>query len=385
MKSSHSQGGPWRSTSQRPCRGSLGRRRSSLLEPASRAARSPRVLVAGKLNAQLAPGGGEVQMQRTIEALAAQQLRVRPWRPWEDAWTDIDVLHLFGSHREHLELIHSAQQRGVRVALSPIAWFSSQACWGEARPLATRLAAWSKYQLRAYWPGCPSWRRKLYHAVDHLLPNSQAEAEQLVELFQVPRDRITVVPNGVDERFATADPRWFSEHAGVRDFVLYAGRIEPRKNQLGFLRAMRGSGLNIVVLGDVVPGHESYASACRRAADDQVHFISRLAHDDPRLASAYAASRCLALCSWFETPGLVALEAALQGLPLVLPEYGSAREYFGDLARYVKPNDHAQIRAAVEAAYDQARDPRRVEHVRQHYTWDVAARVTANVYGQLCD
>ncbi len=40
----------------------------------------------------------------------------------------------------------------------------------------------------------------------------------------------------------------------------------------------------------------------------------RLDHDDPLLASAYAAARVFALPSWFETPGLAALEAAARRL-----------------------------------------------------------------------
>jgi glycosyltransferase involved in cell wall biosynthesis len=196
----------------------------------------------------------------------------------------------------------------------------------------------------------------------------------------VPAKRIHVVPNGADERFASADPEPFARFVGSRDFVLSAGRIEPRKNQLGLLRAMRGTGIPIVVLGDVVPGYESYQRKCRRVAGKEVRFVRRLAHDDPLLASAYAACGCLALVSWFETPGLVALEAGMSGVPLVLPEGGCAREYFGEKAAYVKPNDLAGIRRAVLAALSTGRDPALAEHVRLSFSWKAAARATREGY-----
>jgi glycosyltransferase involved in cell wall biosynthesis len=202
-------------------------------------------------------------------------------------------------------------------------------------------------------------------------------------LFRIPRERIHVVPNGASERFAQGDTEGFASLAGVRDFVLYAGRIEPRKNQLGFLRAMRGTGVPIVVLGDVVPGHEAYAEECRRAADEHVRFIGRLAQGDPRLGGAYLACRCLALMSWFETPGLVALEAGISGTPLALTDRGATREYFGEHARYAAPHCGRSIRQTVLAAYDAPRDPELARLVRERYTWRAAAAATRDAYRSL--
>jgi glycosyltransferase involved in cell wall biosynthesis len=236
---------------------------------------------------------------------------------------------------------------------------------------------------RAVCPRLPSWRRRLYHAVDLLLPNSNAEAQQLVRYFQVPPQRIRVVPNGADERFAAAEAEPFARLLGMRDFVLYAGRIEPRKNQLGFLRAMRGTDEPIVVLGDVVAGHEGYLAECRRVAGQKVQFVPRIDHHDPLLGSAYAACGCLVLASWFETPGLVALEAGLSGTPLVLPQDGSAREYFGPLADYVKPNDQPGIRRAVRAALARGRSPKLARFVRDNFSWNRAAQMTREAYDKI--
>src|SRR5262249_26969183 len=160
---------------------------------------------------------------------------------------------------------------------------------------------------------------------DAILPNSEAEARQLVGLFGADRRRIHVVPNGVDPRLAHASPASFRARFGAEPFVLYAGRVEPRKNVLGLIRAVRPLGTPIVVLGEAPPGHESYALACRRAGGDLVRWLARMDHDDPMLASAYAAARVFALPSWFETPGLAALEAALAGAAVVLTPFGCTR------------------------------------------------------------
>jgi glycosyltransferase involved in cell wall biosynthesis len=342
--------------------------------------RSPVVLLAGKLAAMDAPGGGEIQMLALADALQSAGVSARLWRPWEDSFSSVDCLHLFGSLPEHLPLVEAARRRNLAVVLSPIAWFDLANCWREPRPLPGRLAACGRFLVRASCPRLPSWRRRLYHAVDLLLPNSNAEAEQLARYFQVPPERIHVVPNAAHERFAAAHPEPFARLVGSRDFVLYAGRIEPRKNQLGFLRAMRGTEVPIVVLGDVVPGQERYVAACCRAADRRVRFVPRLDHDDPLLASAYAACGCLVLASWFETPGLAALEAGLSGAPLVLPQQGSASEYFGPLAAYVSPSDLPGIRRAVLAALRRGRSPALAKLVRDNFSWPNAAQITREAY-----
>jgi glycosyltransferase involved in cell wall biosynthesis len=338
------------------------------------------VLLAGKLTGMAAPGGGEVQLQAMARELPQVGVNARLWRPWEENLSAVQCLHLFGSEPEHLSVVEVARQKGIPVVLSPVAWFDLASCWRDAANWRRRSVACTKFLVRSALPKLPSWRRRLYQAVDLLLPNSQAEAEQLIRYFGVSADRIRVVPNGAARRFASPDAQPFIERIGYRDFILYAGRIEPRKNQLGFLRAMQGIVVPIVVLGNVVPGYQAYAEACRQAAGTNVQFLAGLNHDDPLLASAYAACGCLALASWYETPGLVALEAAMSGTPLVLPRGGCAHEYFGDLARYVSPSDIDGIRRAVLDALAAGRSQQLASLVREHFTWRTAAWVTREAY-----
>jgi glycosyltransferase involved in cell wall biosynthesis len=319
-------------------------------------------------------------MLSTARALASAGVCGRLWRPWEDRIAQADCLHLFGSVAEHLPLVELAHRANVPVLLSPITWFDLASYWREPATWLGRLAAAGKFLARAACPRLPSWRRRLYQAVDLLLPNSNAEARQLVRYFQVPSRRIHVVPNGADPAMADAAPQAFSDMLGVADYVLCAGRIEPRKNQLGLLRALRDTGVPLVILGDAAAGHEAYLAQCLHEAGPRVQFVHRLEHDDPLLASALAGCRCLALASWYETPGLVALEAGMCGAPLVLPAGGCTREYFGDLALYVQPNDLPGIRRAVLAALARGRSRSLADHVRTNFSWNTVAQVTREAY-----
>jgi len=341
------------------------------------------VRMVGKLTACDTPGGGEVQQQETEKYLNELGIEARAWRPWEEGFDQFDVLHLFGSRPEFVELAASASRHNVKVVLSPITWFDPAAYWQEARPLVRRILACMNHFARGACPSLPSWRRRLYHAVDLLLPNSQAEANQLQRLFGVEESKLRVVRNGADQKFSQATPAAFVSRYGIRDFVLCPGRIEPRKNQLALLRAIQESDVPLVVLGDVVPGQEAYYAECRRAAGSNVLFLDAFEQTDPLLGSAYAACSCMALVSWFETPGLVALEAGMLGKPLVLGDRGSAREYFGTMATYVPPDDTRAIRRAVNAALRQSNSFELSQHVNENFNWRSIARDTSQAYAKL--
>jgi len=347
--------------------------------------RAGKVRAVGRFDAFAAPGGGEVQLRSTVSALAELGYDARAWHPWDDELGPGDVVHFFGSRPEFVTAAAAARRRGARVVVSTVAWFDWRNTVREPGPWHRRLTHAARYVVRAALPQLPSWRKRLYDGADLLLPNSQAEAEQLARLFRVSEAKIRVVPNGADRRFAAADPQPFRDFTGLDRFLLCVGRIEPRKNQLALIRAAAGTGIPLVLIGDTVPGHERYADRCRRlaGADADVRFVGRLASDDPLLASAYAACSTLALVSWYETPGLAALEAALTGTPLVLPAGGCCREYFGDRAEYVAPNDLAAIRRAVVRSFKRPRCPETAALVRESFTWSEVARATAEAYESL--
>jgi len=342
-----------------------------------------RVRAVGRFDAFAAPGGGEVQLRSTIASLAELGHDARAWHPWDDDLGAVDVVHFFGSRPEFLPAATAAKSRGARVVVSTVAWFDWRNTLREPGAWPKKFVHAARYAARAACPQLASWRKRLYDTADLLLPNSQAEAAQLMRLFRVPASKIRVVPNGADRRFASADPQLFQTRYGLNRFVLCVGRIEPRKNQLALVRALCGTGLPLVLIGEVVPGHERYAERCRREADADVHFIGRLSPDDSLLASAYAACSTLALVSWYETPGLVALEAAMTGTPLVLPEGGCAREYFRDPAEYVAPDDLPTIRRAVLRSSEVSRRPEMAAMVRDNFTWSDVARATAEAYESL--
>jgi glycosyltransferase involved in cell wall biosynthesis len=87
-----------------------------------------------------------------------------------------------------------------------------------------------------------------------------------------------------------------------------------------------------------------------------------------------------ALLSWFETPGLAALEAALAGAAVVVTSLGCTREYFGEFADYAPPDRVRQISAALERAWSRGPQEDLRARIKGRYLWPHVARQTAEAY-----
>jgi glycosyltransferase involved in cell wall biosynthesis len=157
--------------------------------------------------------------------------------------------------------------------------------------------------------------------------------------------------------------------------------VEPRKNQLGLIRALQGTGIPLTIAGVNHPHHPDYAGAVHASAGRHVRVVGEVTHEE--LVELYGQARVHAIPSEFETTGLVSLEASICGCNIVTTDAGYAREYFGDLAWYCSPHDPAGIRQAVSEAL--AAPPRLElrERVLNKFTWEQTAAATLAAYNDL--
>lgn len=170
----------------------------------------------------------------------------------------------------------------------------------------------------------------------------------------------------------------FRRETGLSEFILCVGRLETRKNQLMLLKALEDSDIPLVFATGGFTYQPEYEAACRqfRRAGKTV-FLGRLSPE--LLASAYQAARVHALPSWYELPGIVSLEAARHGTNVVVTDYGTARDYFGNKAFYCEPDDAEGIYNALVAAYF---SPKKVglSEVVETCTWKNAADRILAIY-----
>ncbi len=333
--------------------------------------------------AMQSPGGGEIMLLKTKAALEKEGVNVKLFNQWEDKLSNYDILHVFGGVKDCLGLMLAAKDIGVKVALSPIFWSTFQRAFFEDGNPRKKTAMVLRHLTKVALPSMPSARRKMCLCADLLLPNSNLEAKQVSRLFSINRKKMQVIPLGVDENFADAQKTLFEKKYEIKDFALSVGRIEPRKNQLNLIKALNNTGINLVLIGNPVPEFSRYYQKCRELAGKNIHFIDRIEHNDPLLASAYAASKVFILQGWFETPGLAALEAGLAGAKLAVTKAGATKEYFADYASYFNPGSAKSIRQAVITALKKPDDSGLAKHIKDHYLWKHSAQATIKAYKTL--
>jgi glycosyltransferase involved in cell wall biosynthesis len=335
-----------------------------------------RVLMWMKSEAAAIPGGHLVQFDRTAEALREAGLSVvtRTSEDWAEA---PDIVHGFGLSAGQ---IGEAKRRGIPVVLSPIyasrSHYRTMARLNGGRETVRSFARQARADLLAALRLRSSWNPSAtaaFCAADMLLPNARGEAAAICRELRV-RTPMRVIPNGVD--VSMFQP---GGYAADRDRVVYVGRIEPHKNQLGLIEALRGTGLRLLVVGATHPHHGWYAARCREAASGEpVEFVAQVSQSE--LPAVYQSGRVHAMPSLFETTGLASLEAALCGASIVSTSAGWAREYFGEFATYCRPLSRESIRGAVQRAWDTGADVRLRERILANYTWQHTAHATLTAY-----
>ncbi len=348
-----------------------------------------RVLLQGRNDLFDRPGGDTIQALKTAEHLRRLGVEAELNIERRQDLGEFDLVHLFNTTVDNSALARAAHTQGRPVVLSTIYWnrdelLAARLQFGQAGWLVRLLGrTWASRLRQWIWYAQPEWRamRALVHEVDLLLPNSQAETELLYRDFGLRHhERVRVVTNGVDPTpLLGATRQSFLERFSIQGFLLSVGRIEVRKNQLALLRVLRPDDPPAVFIGALNQREPNYvASVLELAREKNVRIIESLPHAE--MASAYAAARAHVLPSWYETPGLASLEAAVVGCPVVTTDRGCAREYFGDLAHYCDPANPKSIRAALDSGLSAPRADALRDHILANFTWEVAARQTFDAY-----
>jgi glycosyltransferase involved in cell wall biosynthesis len=268
------------------------------------------------------PGGGEIQLLAYHKHLAAYGVEVTLLDPWNPRFLEHDVVHFFSCVGGSVHLCNFVKQLGM--------------------PLVVTSSLWITEKTKHLYP--VDEIRHQFSLADHVVANANIECDALAQVLGLPREKFVTVYNGVDDIFFARPPaERFLQYVGSdAPFVLNVGNIEPRKNQLRLAEAMKSfPDYKLVLVGHV--RDEAYFQAVMQLAGSQANYVGPLPHDSELLRSAYQACALFCLPSTLETPGLAALEAAVQGAPLLVTSEGSTREYFGENATYVNPNDSNDI------------------------------------------
>jgi D-inositol-3-phosphate glycosyltransferase len=266
---------------------------------------------------------------------------------------------------------------------------------------------------RALGPGQPAEseqrvRTEMYLAnqASAIVASSGAEVTALIDDVRAPTDRLWVIPPGVDvdlfspARTTAADRAVRAELAIApgRPIIAVVGRVQRFKDQelairaLAELHAMRGWAPVLVIAGEATPGDEAYAASLRTIATelgvrDNVRFAGAVSRE--WLANVLAAATVTVVTSRSETFGLVALESAASGTPVVAFRGGGLVESVssGVSGLLVDSREPRAWALTIARLFDDAAKLESLSVSARHYaegfTWASSAAALIGVYAGL--
>jgi glycosyltransferase involved in cell wall biosynthesis len=210
-----------------------------------------------------------------------------------------------------------------------------------------------------------------------VLTDTAFSAGEISARLDVPRDRVRVIPLGIDRRTAAERRR--------EPIVLYVGTILNRRHVPDLIEAFaavahRQPNLVLVIAGDdrTYPPQDLQAVARRCGVGRRVDVRSYVSEDE--LRTLYASASVFVFLSEYEGFGFPPLEALAAGVPPVVGDTPVAREVCGAAAAFVPIGDLDRTAAAIELLLQD-------ESARAHilaagraqlarYSWTEAARGT---------
>ena len=276
------------------------------------------------------------------------------------------------------------------------------------------LVAWAGDTLRALWgiplvatihatergrhgghlpPGMPAainaaewW---LTYQAREVICCSRFMAREVVDGFDLPLDKLHLVPNGVDPRlWAPATPNG----AGREPLVLAWGRVQYEKGFQVLASAIALLRQRVPGIHCVIAGRGSYLPDLQSHIDlEGVSDIVQLAGfvPDTDLRTLLHRAGCAVIPSLYEPFGIVALEAMAAGAPTIVARTGGLAEILDGTGAGLlfEPGSAEELASAIEKvltdpAAASALTSASADLLGKHYSWDAIAVSTLAVYAQ---
>jgi glycosyltransferase involved in cell wall biosynthesis len=183
---------------------------------------------------------------------------------------------------------------------------------------------------------------------DAIIIFSQGQGEMLAR-FGVPREKIHVIPNGVDVNRYRPAPSTYKQEIGADLLIVYCGRVDPEKNVDTLIKVFRDldppADHKLVIVGG---GIEQERLAERYAGDDRIIFTGFIRDEDARIRILRAAD-IFVLPSDIEGLSLAMLEAMACGVATVATDVGSDGEALAGAGILLDPRElHPQLSLALD-------------------------------------
>lgn len=208
---------------------------------------------------------------------------------------------------------------------------------------------------------------------------SEYSREQLVTLLGIPRERISVIYNGVDVAFHRNEQTFSLE----QPYFLYVGNRRKNKNIPSMLRAFSMANISnefiFAISGD--PDEHLTSLIEHLGITHRVKFLGFI--EEEALPSLYKGAFATLYVSLMEGFGLPIIESMASGTPVITANTSSLPEIAGDAALCVDPLDAQAIAQAIEQLVSQKTLYQELQQKGDKrslmFSWDETARRTWDI------
>lgn len=183
---------------------------------------------------------------------------------------------------------------------------------------------------------------------------SRDSRRALIKHYGIPDDKISLTPNAFPA--PVTEHQELPEVAALKPYILFVGRLEPRKNILTLIKAftaLENENLNLAIVGRVDFHSGNVLDAIN--ANPRIHHFDWVSDD--QLSAMYHNASLFVYPSFAEGFGLPVLEALSYSVPVITSNTTALPEVGGDVVDYFDPcaeNATAVLNAAIIAALDRA-------------------------------
>ncbi len=352
-----------------------------------------RVLLWNRSNAFDVPGGDTVIMRRLIEELPKFGVELAVYDESQSP-DDFDLVHLINLTVKNVseEVQRKCNRAGVPFVITTL-------CEDWPRYLLQSVSTVNLFQrylsngrdettfrrdLQSLMTQSPAQRVGLTEVVNSaalLFSCGPSESDRLAVDYPRAAHKTVVAKFGVSEvqKPSAEEIAFVRGRLGFDEFALCVGRLETRKNQLMLMKALENEGLPIVLAAGKASVQAPYVNLISQfTLKSPVRIVRHL--EQREYSAMLSAASVHVLPSWFELPGLVSLEAAAHGTPVVASDWGALTDYLpeGQFSA-CDPSSPESIQNAVRRALHTPRDSA-VAKLASSYTWQQFASSTLSGY-----
>ncbi|WP_374446352.1 glycosyltransferase family 4 protein [Epilithonimonas sp.] len=235
------------------------------------------------------------------------------------------------------------------------------------------------------------WKfRKAAQSADKIIAISEQTKQDIIHYLKVPEDKIEVVYQGCHSSFKENQSqetlKKIKEKFNLPDrFLLNVGTVEPRKNLLNVVKALKDSKIPLVVVGAKKPKYFKLIEKEIRKGNVDVQFLSGVSMEE--LAGIYKLAEIFIYPSFFEGFGIPVIEALFSETVVITSNTSCLPEAGGPDSVYVNPENVDDIRAKILFLWDNESERKRREEKGlqfvQKFNDEVIARDLMKAYKSL--